>query len=466
MERKQITNTAKLLICTWNIGVFVLVWLGYYNSFAFDRYLRLGGAVTCLIYGIIYLFLCRLYKSFRIASMSILETVITQVICFGIADLIMYVECVLIYNRLVNLIPGIAGVCFQFAGSLLIVMSSKNYMIRHLPVQPTVVIYGKSVSTWEVKDFIRRLLEKYSHLFNIEKRICESDLTFQLEEEIQDYSTVVLYEVSHRIRKKVMRCAVAQKKNVYFTPSIEDITLQGCEQKHLLDTPLMKYGYVYENLTEYRGKRLFDIGMSLIMLIVTSPVMFITALLIKLEDGGPVFFKQNRCTKDGQVFEIIKFRSMIVDAEKHGFVPCTQGDSRITRVGKIIRATRIDELPQLINIFKGDMSFVGPRPERIEHVEKYTKELPEFAYRMRVKGGLTGYAQIFGKYNTTAYDKLRLDLIYIENQSFLLDLKLIMLTLKIIFVPESTEGFSQEKSNLIREKQKETVWENGTESKR
>lgn len=466
MERKPITKTVKLLMCIWNIGVFVLVWLGYYNHFTFDRYLRLGGVVSSLIYGIVYLFLCRLYKSFRIASMSILETVITQVICFGIADLIMYVECVLIYNRLVNLIPGVVGVCFQFVGTLLCVVISKNYMIRHLPVQPTVVIYGKSVSSWEVKDFIGRLLQKYAHLFSIEKRSCEAEASFNMEEEIRECSTVVLYEVSHRTRKKVMRWAVAQKKNVYFTPSIEDITLQGCEQKHLLDTPLMKYGYVYENLTEYRGKRFFDIFMSLVMLIFTSPIMLITAFFIKLEDGGPVFFRQKRCTKNGQVFEIIKFRSMVVDAEKHGCAPCTQGDSRITRVGRIIRMTRIDELPQLINIFKGDMSFVGPRPERIEHVEKYTRELPEFAYRMRVKGGLTGYAQIFGKYNTTAYDKLRLDLIYIENQSFLLDLKLMMLTLKIIFVPESTEGFSKEKSNLIQGKKQEVALQNGAESKR
>ena len=132
---------------------------------------------------------------------------------------------------------------------------------------------------------------------------------------------------------------------------------------------------------------------------------------------------------------------MIVDAEKYGVQPCTGDDPRVTKVGKYIRKSRLDEIPQLINILKGEMSLVGPRPERIEHVEKYTKEMPEFAYRLRVKGGLTGYAQIYGKYNTSAYDKLRLDLMYIENQSLLVDLKIVMLTFRTMFQKERTEGF-------------------------
>ena len=133
---------------------------------------------------------------------------------------------------------------------------------------------------------------------------------------------------------------------------------------------------------------------------------------------------------------------MIVDAEKNGAViPCKNGDPRITRVGRFIRKTRLDELPQLLNILKGDMSIVGPRPERVEHVEKYTAELPEFISRLQVRGGLTGYAQVYGKYNTSAEDKLKLDLMYIENMSLWMDLKLVFLTVKIMFIPESTEGF-------------------------
>ena len=230
--------------------------------------------------------------------------------------------------------------------------------------------------------------------------------------------------------------------------------IQGCVPRHLLDTPLMKYEYKYENKRGYCMKRALDIIFSLFILVVFMPVLLLIALLIKIEDGGPVFFKQARCTKDARVFDILKFRSMVVDAEKNGVTPCTDGDVRITRIGRFIRKTRLDEMPQFINILKGDMSIVGPRPERVEHVKEYVKEVPEFAYRMKVLGGLTGYAQIYGKYNTSAYDKLRLDLLYIENQSFTLDLKLILLTIRTVFTSESTEGFVQEKSQEMLEKAK------------
>ena len=188
-----------------------------------------------------------------------------------------------------------------------------------------------------------------------------------------------------------------------------------------------------------------DILLCSIAMIVAAPVMAVVAIAIKLEDGGPVFFKQKRMTRNGREFDILKFRSMIVDAEKYaGAVLATDNDPRITKVGKVIRATRLDELPQILNILKGDMSIVGPRPERKVIADEYCKDIPEFAYRLKVRGGLTGYAQIYGKYNTSAYDKLRLDLMYIENYSFMLDIKLIILTLRIIFSKESTEGIDKQ----------------------
>jgi len=219
----------------------------------------------------------------------------------------------------------------------------------------------------------------------------------------------------------------------------------------LFDTPLLLLRNNGLSFEQRVVKRLLDIVVSLLVIIVTSPIMIIIAIAIKAYDGGPVFFKQKRCTKDGKVFEIHKFRSMIVDAEKEGIsIPASDKDPRITPVGNIIRATRLDELPQAFDILNGNMSLVGPRPERIEHVEKYTKEIPEFAYRLKVKGGLTGYAQIYGKYNTTAYDKLKLDLMYVQNYSILLDLKLILMTVKIIFMKESTEGFDEKQISEIQ----------------
>ena len=189
-------------------------------------------------------------------------------------------------------------------------------------------------------------------------------------------------------------------------------------------------------------KRLFDILVSLVALVLFSPFMIITAVFIKLYDNGPVFYKQNRLTMHGKVFSILKFRSMRVDAEKFTGAVLSAGDNdpRITPVGKVIRKIRFDELPQLINILKGDMSIVGPRPERPEIAKEYEKTLPEFSLRLQAKAGLTGYAQVYGKYNTTPYNKLQMDLMYIAHPSFIEDLRICMATVKILFMKESTEG--------------------------
>ena len=214
----------------------------------------------------------------------------------------------------------------------------------------------------------------------------------------------------------------------------------------MFDTPLLLVKGRGLTLGQRFMKRTFDIILCLIAMIPGAPIMLITALLIKIEDGGPVFFKQKRVTRYGREFEILKFRSMIVDAEKGGYnlsMRANGKDPRITKVGRVIRACRVDEIPQLLNILKGDMSIVGPRPERVENVEVYTKDIPEFDFRHKVKGGLTGFAQIYGKYNTSAYDKLRLDLMYIENYSLFLDIKLMFMTLQILVRPESTEGFEK-----------------------
>ena len=229
------------------------------------------------------------------------------------------------------------------------------------------------------------------------------------------------------------------------TSKISDILIKGAENIDLFDTPILLFRNFGLTFEQKFVKRLMDIVLSFLILVVTSPFMLLVALAIKLYDGGPVMFRQERCTIDGKVFKIHKFRSMIVDAEKEGkSIPATDNDPRITPVGRFIRKTRLDELPQMIDILIGNMSMVGPRPERIEHVEKYTEEIAEFEYRLKVKGGLTGYAQIYGKYNTTPYDKLKLDLMYIQNYSLLLDIRLILMTVKIMFMKESTEGFEKQ----------------------
>lgn len=209
--------------------------------------------------------------------------------------------------------------------------------------------------------------------------------------------------------------------------------------------PMLRVGR-YNPQPEYLFvKRLLDIVISAIALVILSPIFLVTAIAIKATDHGPVFYKQIRLTKDGKKFGILKFRSMRVDAEKDGVARLSSGenDDRITPVGKIIRACRVDELPQLINILKGDLSIVGPRPERPEIAAQYCEEMPEFSLRLQAKAGLTGYAQVYGKYNTTPYDKLTMDLMYIAHPSIVEDLKIMFATVKILFMPESTEGVSE-----------------------
>ena len=202
-------------------------------------------------------------------------------------------------------------------------------------------------------------------------------------------------------------------------------------------------------------KRAIDIVVSLIAAIILSPIFLITAIAIKVTDHGPVFYKQVRLTKDGKEFKILKFRSMRVDAEKDGVARLSTGenDSRITPVGKIIRACRVDELPQLFNILKGDLSIVGPRPERPEIASQYCEDMPEFALRLQAKAGLTGYAQVYGKYNTTPYDKLTMDLMYIAHPSIIEDLKIMLATVKILFLPESTEGVAEGSATAMQNKE-------------
>ena len=259
--------------------------------------------------------------------------------------------------------------------------------------------------------------------------------------ELEDCEAAVLAGLEETLRTRLLKFCYGRGIRVYVVPEITDLMLRFGKTVTAFDTPMVLIRSGGLTLGQRLCKRALDLVLVLTALIPAAPVMALVALAIRLEDGGPVFYRQKRMTQNGREFSILKFRSMIPNAEKvTGAVLAAQNDPRITRVGRFIRATRLDELPQLLNILKGDMSIVGPRPERREIAEHYRQALPEFDYRLKVPGGLTGYAQIYGKYNTTPADKLRLDLIYIENYSLLLDIRLMLLTLRILFTRESTEG--------------------------
>lgn len=263
---------------------------------------------------------------------------------------------------------------------------------------------------------------------------------------------MVLWDIPTKERNLLLKFCYSRSLRVYIMPKIPDVLIKGADQMHLFDTPILLIREYSIKIEQRAIKRLIDIVFSLLLIILTSPIMLVTAIIIKCYDGGPVLYKQVRCTIYQKEFKIMKFRSMRVDAEKDGVARlASRNDSRITPIGKFIRSCRIDELPQLFNILCGDMSFIGPRPERPEIIRQYMEDMPEFAYRMKVKAGLAGYAQVYGKYNTTPYDKLKLDLTYIQNYSVWLDIKLMLLTLKILFTPESTEGVEENQITAMKE---------------
>jgi exopolysaccharide biosynthesis polyprenyl glycosylphosphotransferase len=293
--------------------------------------------------------------------------------------------------------------------------------------------------------------------YNIAKTVYDSLGRQALEKEIlAGYDGVVLWDIDAALRNKLLKFCYSKNIRVYMMPKIPDIMTQGSDLLHLFDTPILLIREYSMTVEQRFLKRLIDIVCSLILIVVTSPFMLITAAAVKLYDKGPILYKQTRCTMGMKEFKILKFRSMRTDAEKDGVARLAQkNDSRITPIGRFIRKVRLDELPQLFNILKGDMSFIGPRPERPEIIRQYQEEMPEFTFRTKVKAGLAGYAQVYGKYNTTPYDKLKLDLFYIENYSVWLDLKLMLLTIKILFSPDSTEGVDENQTTAAKKMVKE-----------
>ena len=449
MENKLITKLATAILTVINVGLFAYVWIEYYNKFAFQKFRNYGMVAFVIMFYICYRYLAKLYRAYDFASNTIWETTLSQFISLSLSDLLAYVLACIIANYYVSFVPGFIIYILQLTSSLAIVFITKKMLIALIVPLETLVIYGANISEDEIVDFTSKLLRKYSHMFNISKIVNENDSI--IKNRMKDVKRVIFVGITRNKRNEFIKFCVETNQSFYFVPDIEDLLIRNCEIKHFIDTPIMHYDSFDDRKAFYVVKRAFDILASFMLLVILSPVMLVTAIAIKLDDGGPVFFKQERETINGRVFKVLKFRSMRVNAEENGFRPAVKDDNRITRVGKKIRKNRIDELPQLFNVLIGQMSLVGPRPERIAHVSVYEKKLPEFKYRKRVKSGITGYAQVYGKYNTSPEDKLKLDLIYIKDMSFILDIKLLLLTVKTVFIPEASEGFEKRKSDLIRE---------------
>ena len=289
-------------------------------------------------------------------------------------------------------------------------------------------------------------IRKYKLQYNVSKISDYRDV--MLKEYINQHDTVFIYDVPIKERTAIVEYCYQNMKNVFFNPDMHDVIETNA--KHIILDDISMLGNFSKGLTLEQKiiKRISDVVISVIALIVTSPLMLISIIAIKLEDGGSIIFKQNRATQGGKIFSVYKLRTMKEDVENYSVV---ENDERVTKVGRFLRKYRVDEIPQFINVLKGDMSVVGPRPEMLANIFNYTSVLPEFEYRLRVKAGITGYAQIAGKYNTSPKDKLILDLMYIEEYSLWLDIKLLFQTALVILKKDSTEAFKKEEEYIFEE---------------
>lgn len=402
-------------------------------------------AAMYIIYQIIFLYI---FGGLKVGYLKKANIIFSQVLAMLGSNVIIYLQIVLLSVRFVNIVPMMKATLVDICVVVIVAIISESIFRKLFPPRELIVLY----EDYDPDEFIKKMNSRKDK-YIIKQKLNVSDGLDKIKKDIIQSQGVVIYDVHSELRNVILKMCYENDIRAYSTTKISDILIRGAESLHLFDTPLLLYRNNGLNFEQRFVKRTMDIVVSLLMLIITSPIFLCAAIAIKMYDGGPVFYRQARYTLNGKVFNIYKFRSMIVDAEKDGkSQPATDHDPRITPVGRVLRATRLDELPQLIDILIGNMSLVGPRPERIEHVDKYSEDIPEFKYRLKVRGGLTGYAQLYGKYNTSPYDKLQLDLIYIQNYSIFLDIRLIFMTLKIMFMKESTEGFSEQQKNELQEK--------------
>ena len=448
---KRIINFAEgFFLLAAHVLLFAFMWYGYYA----EELERLGNPLfrgnwaVIGIYGLLLFLLNKLYGGFQIGYLRLMDVLYSQILSLLCTNIVAYAQIVLVSREYLSAIPLIRMTVFQIVLILVWVFVCKMIYAALYPPRQILLVCSER----DPDDMITKMSSRQDKY-----EICDiADLSQESLESVCDmvtnYEAVLIYDIPARERNIILKKCFTESVRTYVTPKISDILLRGSDDIHLFDTPL----YLSRNKglsgDQIILKRMLDFSFSLFTVILFSPLFLLIALLIKLYDGGPVLYKQPRLTLDGKVFNIYKFRSMRIDSEKDGAQLAKKHDDRITPVGRVLRSLHLDELPQFFNIIKGDMSLVGPRPERPEIAEQYKEVIPEFDFRLKVKAGLTGYAQVYGKYNTTPYDKLKLDLTYIENYSFLLDIKLLLLTFKIIFQKENTEGIDATQITAIKKR--------------
>ncbi len=421
------------------VGLYGLMWIYYYNPYVLQSefsFYRRGNWLIILLYAILLTFFLYTYGGFKIGFLKNGNLIYSQIISIIFVNVFTYFQIAIIDKRFVSPVYMLALTVGDILYVLLWTMLFLIVYRAMFPPRRLLFIEGDR-RDYHLRDKINSREDKYE----IQESISYRRGMEVIADKIRKYDAVIIGDMPSHERNLILKFCYQKGIRTYTVPKISDILLRTSDEMNLFDTPLFLSRNLGLTIEQQWMKRLEDILLSILMLVVFSPVFLIAAIAIKGTDGGPVFYKQDRLTLNGKVFKIYKFRTMVVDAEnRSGPVLASEKDPRILPIGRILRSTRMDELPQLINVLKGEMALVGPRPERPELAAEIEKKIPEFSYRLGVKAGLTGMAQVYGKYNTTAYDKLKLDLMYIRKYSLLLDLKIIIMTPKILFLKESTEG--------------------------
>ena len=447
--KKQFEQYKKLYITTIDFLMLLLpalffwiLWSREINELLYVDFKNKGNWLIVIFYVIVLAIMLHTFRGFKIGYYKIASLLISQLLALICTHIIIIVQLILMVGKVGAIGIIIANMIGLFlinwiAISCVTIVFAKIYN-KLMPPYRLLHVYG------DYQNNLKNKIGTRSDKYTIERDIYIGKPIDEIKKEILLYDGVVLNDIPSEKKNELLKFCFNNGIRVYFIPKISDIFIKGAEELNIFDTPLFVCKNTGLSIEQRIIKRFMDLIISSIVLVLMSPIMGVTALAIKLEDGGPVIYSQERCTINGKYFMLYKFRSMRVNAEKKGGAQLAKkNDDRITKTGNFIRKTRLDELPQLINVLKGDMSFVGPRPERPEFVEINSREIPEFRYRMKAKAGLTGYAQVFGKYNTSFLDKLKLDLLYIEKYTLLLDIQIILMTLKVILMKESAEGLDE-----------------------
>lgn len=448
-----LASAVLLLVLT---AIFADVWYRCYDSASVmgTVFYRRGNYVVIGLYALMLFIFGRVLGGFRAGSSRVLEGVYTHVLVVLCTNAVYYLQLCLIgkWRFMSNLLPMALMTAADVAVVVLWVLLTRWGYVKLYPPRKLLLVYGK----YNPDQLIRKMTSR-ADKYDIQEAVSVDVGMEEIKDKICHYHNVLLMDIPDEIRNTLLKFCFEQDIRCYSVPKISDIMIKSASEIHLFDTSLLLFRNFGLSIEQRIAKRTFDIFLSLVAIVVSAPVMLIIALCIKLYDGGPVLFTQQRLTENGRVFNLYKFRSMRVREADEVYCLTRKNDDRVTPVGRVLRNIHFDELPQIFNILKGDMSFVGPRPECPELARHYGEVVPEFDYRLKVKAGLTGFAQVYGKYNTTPYDKLKLDLTYIEKYSFLLDLKLLILTFKILFQKENTEGIESWQTNAASREEKETA---------